>query len=193
MTTLGPPFFAVYNPSGDNSTVCTDFTVSPGETRVFAINNLPPPGGLARTIGFWKNWSSCTGGGQTFKLDQTLGLKDITIGILVLHDSNANPNVASDCSAAVNLLNKSTINTGKKMSSDPAFNLVAQLLAADLNIQAGAGQNACVVNEITSAQTLLAAIHFDGNTHDKMTTAQNNLANSLATTLDKYNNTTTCP
>jgi hypothetical protein len=197
MTTLGPPFYTVYNPSGDNSTVCTDFSVSPAETKVFTINNTPPPGGLARTIGFWKNWSSCTGGGQPiYKLDQVLGLADITIGILVLHDSDTRPNYASDCADAVDLLNKSTITSckppNKKMSSDPAFNLAAQLLAADLNVNAGAGQNGCVVDAINAAQALLAAIHFDGCKHDNMTAAQVTKANCLATKLDVYNNTTTC-
>ncbi len=33
MTTLGPPFYVVYNPSGDNSTVCTDFSVQPGTRK----------------------------------------------------------------------------------------------------------------------------------------------------------------
>jgi len=198
MTTLGPPFYTVYNPSGDNSFVCTDFTVSPAQIKVFTIDNKPPPGGLARTIGFWKNWASCanSGGNQKPVLDQTLGLGDITIGILVLHDSNPNPDVASDCSDAVDLLNKSTITTckpsNKKMSSDPAFNLAAQLLAADLNVNAGAGVNSCVVNAINAAQSLLAAIHFDGCTHDTMSTAQVTKANCLATLLDQYNNTTTC-
>src|SRR5439155_9625711 len=112
MTTLGPPFYTVYNPSGDNSTVCTDFTVSATNQLSFSINNTFP-GGLARTLGFWKNWSSCasSNGGQKPILDQTLGKGDITIGILVLHDSNANPDVASDCLAAVRLLNKSTIDS----------------------------------------------------------------------------------
>jgi len=41
-TTLGPPLYSVYNPSGDNSVVCTDFTVSAGRTRVFSIDNMPP-------------------------------------------------------------------------------------------------------------------------------------------------------
>ncbi|MGN6607629.1 MAG: prealbumin-like fold domain-containing protein [Jatrophihabitans sp.] len=62
MTSLGPPFFAVYNPSGDNSVVCTDFTVTAGQTRSFPIDNTPPPGGPGLTIDYWKNWSSCSGG-----------------------------------------------------------------------------------------------------------------------------------
>ena len=44
--------------SGDNSVVCTDFTVAAGETKTFTINNQPPPGGMSLTIGYWKNWSS---------------------------------------------------------------------------------------------------------------------------------------
>jgi hypothetical protein len=194
MTTLGPPLYSVFNPSGDNSTVCTDFTVSPGQTRTFAIDNKPPPGGFARTIGFWKNWASCSGsnGGQKPVLDQTLGLGDIMIGDLVLHDSNANPDVASDCTAAVRILNKSKISDGKKMSSDPAFNLAAQLLAAKLNIQAGAGSCGLAATAMNDAQALLDVVNFDGNGHGTMSSAQVSQANSLATKLDRYNNNTLC-
>src|SRR5437870_13903723 len=92
--------------------------------------NTPPPGGRALTIGFWKNWASCASskGKQTPELDKTLQLGDITIGTLVLHDSNTDPNVASDCVSAVRLLSKQRISDGKNMASDPAFNLAAQLL-----------------------------------------------------------------
>jgi len=189
MTTLGPPFYVVFNPSGDNSTVCTDFTVDPGQPRTFAIDNIPPPGGLARTIGFWKNWASCGGskGNQKPVLDQTLAASDpagITIGTLTLH--------AGDCLKAVRLLDKSTIDTGKKMASDPAFGLAAQLLAAKLNIVAGAGSCPAAVTAINNAQALLAATHFNGITHDKLSAAQATQANSLATTLDRYNNSLLC-
>ncbi len=99
LTTLGPPLYSVFNPSGDNSVVCTDFTVAPGATKTFTINNQPPPGGMGLTIGFWKNWSACakSNGGQKPTLDRTLQLGDLTLGTLVLHDSNSNPDVASDC------------------------------------------------------------------------------------------------
>jgi hypothetical protein len=189
MTTLGPPFYVVYNPSGDNSTVCTDFSVRPGETKSFAIDNKPPPGGLARTIGFWKNWASCASskGNQKPVLDQTLAAADpggIAIGILTLH--------AGDCLKAIRLLDKSTVDTGKKMASDPAFGLAAQLLAAKLNIVAGAGSCPAAVTAINDAQRLLASIHFNGITHDKLNAAQATQANSLATTLDRYNNNLLC-
>jgi hypothetical protein len=189
MTTLGPPFYVVYNPSGDNSTVCTDFSVDPGVTKEFAIDNKPPPGGLARTIGFWKNWASCaqSSGKQKPVLDQTLALAEpagVQIGDLVLH--------ADDCLKAVRILDKSTINSGTKKSSDPAFSLAAQLLAARLNVVAGAGTCPAAVTAINAAQALLDGINFDGITHATMTTAQKNDANSLATTLDRYNNNVLC-
>jgi uncharacterized cupredoxin-like copper-binding protein len=193
MTTLGPPLFVVYNPSGDNSTVCTNFTVQPGQTRTFTIDNTTPPGGFARTIGFWKNWASCSNsnGKQKPILDQTLALAEpggITVGILNLQGSTVTPNAAPSCPAAVAVLSKRTISTGKSMSSDPAFNMAAQLLGADLNVQAGAGACPALVTAINSAQSLLAAILFDGNTHLVMTSEQKTQANSLQTQLNSYNN-----
>ena len=154
-------------------------------------------GGLARTIGFWKNWASCasSGGNQKPALDQTLAAAEpagITIGTLTLHGARVKPNTAPDCLKAVRLLNKSTIDTGKKMSSDPAFNLAAQLLAAKLNVTAGAGTCPAAVSAINDAQTLLAAVHFNGITHDRLTAAQTTQANNLATTLDRYNNNLLC-
>ena len=104
--------------------------------------------------------------------------------ILTLH--------AGDCLKAVRLLDKSTIDTGKKMASDPAFGLAAQLLAAKLNIVAGAGSCPAAVTAINDAQALLAATHFNGITHDKLSAAQATQANSLATTLDRYNNSLLC-
>ena len=68
-------------------------------------------------------------------LDQTLAAADpagIAIGTLTLH--------AGDCLKAVRLLDKSTVDTGKKMASDAAFGLAAQLLAAKLNMVAGRRQ-----------------------------------------------------
>jgi hypothetical protein len=197
MTTLGPPFYVVYNPSGDNSTLCANFTVNPAEAKPIAVDNQPPPGGLARTIGFWKNWASCASsrGNQRPVLDQTLAGAEpagVTIGTLTLHGSTSTPNTAPDCLKAVRLLDKSTINTGKKMASDPAFNLAAQLLAAELNIKAGALICPSAISAVNDAQTLLAAVHFNGISHAKLSSAEATQANGLATALDRYNNSMLC-
>jgi hypothetical protein len=197
MTTLGPPFYVVYNPSGDNSVVCTDFTPAVGDSpKVFSIDNKPPPGGLARTIGFWKNWASCAGsnGKQKPVLDQTLALALSTNSPLYWGRTKAGATLYLKnltCAQAVSLLNKSPF-SAKKASSDPAFNLAAQLIAAELNVVAGAGTCPAALQAINDASALLYAIHFDGSTHDNMTAAQTTQANSLATTLDKYNNNQLC-
>jgi hypothetical protein len=196
-TTLGSPQFVVFNPDGDNSTVCTDFTAQPGELKAFEIDNAPPPGGLARTIGFWKNWTSCDGkGNQDPVLDQTLALATppgIQIGTLFLVGDTLNDEVAPDCLKAIRLLDKSNIVTDKKMASDPAFGLAAQLLAAKLNAVAGAGVCPAAQTAIDNGQALLFSINFNGQTHGAMNKAQQNLARALASTLDSYNNNLLCP
>ena len=185
LTSLGPPLFSVYNPSGDNSTVCADFTVAPGETKLFAINNNAPPGGMARTIGFWKNWSSCGGsnGKQKPVLDQTLVKAG---GHILIGDLDVDT-----CLEAVRLLEKSTLD-GKKMASDPSFNLAAQLMAARLNIAAGAGTCGSAISAINAAQALLDSYNFVGTTAPKLSKSDVTLANSLATTIDRYNNNKLC-
>jgi hypothetical protein len=188
-TTLAPAPFVLYDPSGDNSTLCANFSVSAGETKSIAVDNRPPPGGLGRTIGFWKNWASCasSNGKQKPVLDQTLAAADptgISIGLLTLH--------AGDCLKAVRLLDKSTIDTGKKLSSDPAFNLAAQLLASKLNVKAGALTCPSATSAISEAAALLGAVHFTGINHDKLTPGQTTQANGLATTLDHFNNNLLC-
>ena len=104
---------------------------------------------------------------------------------------------APDCSIAVNLLDKSTIDGKKKMSSDPLFNLTAQLLGAELNRFMGAGINGATIMNIDRAVLLNGKYKFNGLTYTpKLTTADANTANCLATQLDNYNNgrpTGLCP
>lgn len=188
-----PPDGVVQNPDTDNSIVCVNFSVAPGETKVFTIDNRPPPGGDARTIGFWKNWASCSrsNGKQRPVLDQTLALFPIaggqtTRGVFI------GDLYVDTCLEAVRLLNKSTVDTGQKKASDPTFNLAAQLLAARLNVRAGAGTCPAAVTAINQAQALLDAVNFNGVTHNVLTQAQATQANNLATTLDLYNNNQLC-
>lgn len=198
-----PPDGVVPDPNVDNSILCVNFTAQ-GQT--FKVDNTPPPGGRALTIGFWKNWASCasSGGKQKPVLDQTLAQAEpngevisATSGTypafgptfyLVLHGSTMKPNTAPDCTKAVKLLNKSTITKGTKMASDPAFNLAAQLLAAELNYTAGAGKTGTATNAITQAVLLLGKYQFNGDTHTKISAADTTTMNNLAKILDDYNN-----
>jgi hypothetical protein len=230
-TTLGPNLFVpgsmttptLPNPNVNNMTVCTDFVASAGVTTTFAVDNSPPPGGRALTIGFWKNWASCTTSSTNKKpmLDQTLAIATtpLNIGLVVSAQTAGSgwptfgpayylvlrgdpstlvtTNNAPDCSKAVNLLNKSTKTRGAKMASDPLFNMTAQLIGAQLNYYAGAGGNAPTTNNILSAVLLDGKYKFDGDTYTpKLSSSDTTKANCLATQLDNYNNdrlVSTCP
>jgi hypothetical protein len=173
----------------DNSRVCADFTLAAGEAKVVAVANTRP-GGAQLTIGFWKNHASCkkSNGGQAAVLDATLTLAGTTlIGDLSLTGSTA------DCVKAVNVLNKTTIDGKTKKSSDPLFNMAAQLLAAKLNVTGGAGTCAASTNAINAAQALLVKYHWNGLTYSPaLTSGDAALANQLNNTLDLYNNGNLC-
>jgi hypothetical protein len=199
-TTLGtfvpdsfiPPDGIALNPGVDNSVVCGNFTPSPGETVSFTVDNTPPPGGRALTIGFWKNWASCTTSSTrkrpvldevlvTFPVADGQSRSGIWFGALYV----------DTCSEAVALLNKSTL-SGKKVASDPAFNMAAQLMAADLNVRAGAGFCPAVTTAINQAHALLAKVGFNGVFKPPMSAADAATMNSLANTLNRYNNNLFC-
>ncbi|WP_428356750.1 hypothetical protein [Methyloprofundus sp.] len=178
---------------GDNSSECINITLNPGDMYSLDVDNTPPPGGDAHTIGFWKNWTSCDGRGkQAAVLDDNL---PVTLDTDFVIDK---------CPVAVDLLdkrkvkNEDIIKDGKKSASDPIYNMVAQLFAAKLNVNAGAGGCAALTNAITDADALLTDVGFDGNMDykkgsDKLTRKQKAEANALAGTLDAYNNNQLCP
>ena len=192
---------------GDNSTECINITLVSGANGPGGITGVPnpidnvlppPPGGDARTIGYWKNWSSCTGGKQYIKAQQQNELNK-TLDFYLPANSGLYPigDIAGPltCQQAVYLLGKSDMVTGKKMASDPAYNLAAQFIAAKLNVLAGAATCPAATTAIAAAQTLLDAVNFTGTGSYKnsMTASQITQANSLASTLDSYNNNTLCP
>ncbi len=180
----------------DNSAVCVNFTLDPGEAQTFTVNDTPPPGGDARTIGYWKNWGSCSSGGKRTTLDGTLSGFPIAAG-QTTNGVFVGKLYVDTCLEAVDILAKSTVTSPpKNMASDAAYNLAAQLLAADLNIQAGAGSCAAATSAITQGQALLTSINFRGTTGYLPAKAKNkavrNHALSLANTLDLYNNNELC-
>ena len=182
-----------------NDTRCVNFVVDVGETLAFQINNAFP-GGDPRTIGYWKNWNTCTGGNQPataaanggpaegwYILDDLLNSPGYTIGILPLG--------GEQCEDAVNILDKRDVESGKKNASDAAYGLAAQLLAAQLNLSAGAETCQAAVDAVNAGQTLLADIDFDGTRNylkGKNAGALRAEANGLAATLDAYNNGLLC-
>lgn len=177
-------------PEPDNSVICVAFSVAPGETIVFAVDNDPPPGGDARTIGFWRNWSSCTGGHQDPVLDETLAS-------LPGNGTLLGDRFVDECTEAVRLLSKRDADTGANRASDGAYALASQLLAAQLNLQRGAGSCAAADAAIAAGQALLDEIGFVGTGSylpskgwgDPVRRAQ---SHALAGEIDAYNNNVLC-
>ena len=169
---------------------CVTVDLDYGDDVTVAWENTPPPGGDARTIGYWKNWSSCSNGRQYEKavadgtVDKTLdGNLPQTIGDLIL----------DNCEDARNILDKRDLD-GRKRANDGAYGLAAQLLAAKLNFSAGAGVCTAATDAADAAQALLAndPVNFDGTGQYLRRGALYNQARDLAATLDEYNNNTLC-
>ncbi|MBT8093073.1 MAG: hypothetical protein KJN77_08560, partial [Gammaproteobacteria bacterium] len=166
----------------------------PDETETFAVDNTPPPTpeGAAKTIGFWKNWTSCDGhGNQDDVLDQTL---DAAGGSISLGGF-----AVTSCYDAVDLLDKrdiaesDAVRDGKKKGGDAAYGLAAQLLAAKLNLEANAGDCQEVLDTIDDADALLFNFTGTGNYWKGKNAGDDRaLATELAGILDDYNNNLLC-
>ncbi|MEN8172869.1 MAG: Ig-like domain-containing protein, partial [Chloroflexota bacterium] len=208
---VGPNGYSrVYDPNYEpppaiytNDTRCVNFVIDVGETLNFQIDNQYL-GGEPRTIGYWKNWNTCTGGGQADTAAENGGPAE---GWYILDDVLYNPPGMTvgtytfpledpGCEEGVAVLNKSDINTGEKFAEDAAYNLAAQLVAANANLAVGAQTCEAVVNTVADAQALLVSIGFDGRGgylrpvgYDKDTY---DYANALAEILDFYNNGLLC-
>jgi hypothetical protein len=200
-----------------NEERCVNFVANGGAMEVFQVDNRFP-GGRPSTIGYWKNWDSCSGGGQVYNaienggetpaerlgsgnalLDDVLQAPGITIGVLTMVADNDVFDCDEGTQDAVNILDKRDIDSDKKKASDPAYGLAAQLLAALANEAAGAGVCPEAGNAITAAQELLVGIEFDGTAGyfvkkvDEINGFTKQEANTLAGILDSYNNGTLCP
>ena len=175
------------DPLASNDTYCVDFELAAGETESFQVDNTPPPGGDARTIGYWKNWNDCTNGNQDDvlgdTLDQLVDGEYIRLGT-VMFGNDAN------CEDVVLILDKRDTD-GKKQASDPCFNAASQLLASELNEIAGARTCQDLVGLQGETQDALIEAGFDGdrcNLKKRQDADLISLLNTNAGLLDAYNN-----
>jgi hypothetical protein len=175
--------------------ICVDFTVTAGQTQTFNLDNTPPPGGVALTIGYWKNHATCGTSGvkkDRDALDKALATFPIALG-------QTKPGFlvgdlyVDTCQEAVSLLSKQATDSTKQQSSDPAFNFAAQYVAYKLNIAAGSDPNNAAANAAAAdGQAILDAISFDGSlaggAHTAISATQAAALNADAHILDLYNN-----
>ena len=181
------------SPPEDLGTRCYDFQVSPGQARAFEVDNSRP-GGDPRTIGYWKNWNRCTGGNQAATAAKNGGaaagfflVEDLLPQLdrrFHRHELPAGGQAALEAGPG-----------GKSKSSDAAYELGAQLLAARFNLAAGAETCPAVQQAVLDGQTLLDGINFTGSGDylgSKSKDPRRAQALSLAATLDRYNNGNLC-
>jgi hypothetical protein len=217
----GSPLVGIvaYDPNADDTVPedlgnrCVDFgkntsiPVTVGKTVHFKVDNTYP-GGDPRTPGYWKNWNTCTGGGQAATAEANGGyaegfwlLDDVLNGFgigggIVWDDILTNDTYTfsiTKCLDAVNILDKRTLD-GRKVASDPLHNLATHLLAAQLNFAAGACTSPEINAKAREAEELLDKYNFNGLSHDSIPKKSTDatLANTLASYLDLYNNGEFC-
>lgn len=188
-----------YNPNAtdvppeDLGVRCYDFEAKAGQTAAFVIDNSFP-GGDGRTPGYWKNWNTCTGGNQPLTAASNGGAAE---GFYLLDDllpQLVGKLDVTTCPVGVAILDKREVGgRGQKKANDAAYNLAAAFLAAKLNLAGGAYTCQVVQDAVVAAQALLDRIKFIG-IGNYLTRANQDraTANSLANTLDMYNNNLLC-
>ena len=159
--------------------------------------------GEPRSKGYWKNWSSCTNGGQFAKGDATdeIDTLDEAIGN---HPNAFTPYaitpdlVVDNCEQAHAVLSGELL-TGENNNNDGAAALASQLLAAKMNQAAGqfSGCNAEVFTAIDEAVALLDSVNYDGTAtvlgpRNKVMKEQRGQAYELQATLEMYNTLKNC-
>ena len=176
------------DPMVDNSIYCVDFTLGSCETVSFLVDNTPPPGGDARTPGYWKNWSECTGGGQEDVLGASIECSDLGFFPIGLVEVDM-------CYEAVSILDMRQIAVnlkGKKKASDACYLLASKLLAAELNTTDCIGARDCPELDalMTAAQQLLVDEGFDGENRKCLRSKDTAYSDAidLAEELDDYLN-----
>ncbi|HSN54386.1 MAG TPA: hypothetical protein VLT32_06920, partial [Candidatus Sulfomarinibacteraceae bacterium] len=187
----------------------TGFPIVRGGTLVLEVDNVPPPGGEARTPGYWKNWSTCSGGRQQYTADKNSedlngdgvidGAERIAAGFPLIDDvlpQSLGSLEVSTCTDAVLILDHYEIvgNKPKKFASDGAYKLARSLLAYKANIAAGAATCQAAVDAAAFGDDLLTDIGFEADgAYLRPNNPRYQEAVNLAGTLDAYNNNMLCP
>jgi len=193
----------------------TDWEFPTGEALMIDVDNQTPQGSTPRSPGYWKNWTLLGKGNQAataaanggwangFWLTENVLDQAVGGGVRwddILTDSFPAFWVVPEQAIEILQMRVVTVNTkvgdGKVLASDPIRQLARNLLAAQLNLGAGACSTPAVVTAVVNAETLLDKYDFDG----KLSTAypigkkgsDAALARSLSGYLDGYNNGMVC-
>jgi hypothetical protein len=170
------------------------FDLAAGQTLAFTIDDQHPQGGQ-RTIGYWKNWNSCSHDGAFVARAAKTGntLLDAFLPIVLVPDPTPlnlldyNGFTVTTCAQAIDIL-------GTPAGKYAEHQLAAQLLAAMANVAAGAGCGS-INTTIAHAQALLASISWNGSSSTKIVDSKYPTRAdflSTASILDTFNNGLLC-
>lgn len=121
-------------------------------------------GGEPRTTGYWLLWNSCA---PDNRADVAAANGGRAAGWIILDDLLVNPGIVvgnllvTDCVQAVNLLNYKDI-FGEEKTDDLTYSVAAQLLAAQLNLAAGAVSCPAAEDALNGGQLYLVGLGFTG-------------------------------
>jgi len=165
------------------------FTLAAAQVLAFTIDDQHPLGGQ-RTIGYWKNWNSCSHDSAFVARSLKTGnaLADSFLPIILVPGAFPYAGVTvTTCAQVVDILSNASAKYAEHQ-------LAAQLLAAMLNVAAGAGCGN-INTVISHAQSLLQTIHWNGSSSTKIVDANSPYRAdflSTAATLDQFNNGLYC-
>jgi hypothetical protein len=122
-------------------------------------------GGEPRTAGYWLVWNACA---EENEADVAAANGGRDAGWILLDDLLTDPGVllgdltVETCEQGIRLLQVQDLE-GKNRSDELAFELAAQLLAAQLNLAAGAEYCPAVDEAVRAGQLLLLSLQFEGS------------------------------
>lgn len=170
--------------------------LSPGEILTINVDTNRTTIGEPRTVEYWMEWNNCSNTNNDTYATVAIDNGGWSGGYWLLEDvldtsipgaGISQPYNLTSCTDAVGLLSQWS------NSTDCAYPLAAQLIAAESNVIAGAIACNASTDAISSAQSFLTSIGFNGSgSYLPAGDAQCPTANALMTKLDYYNNGLLC-
>jgi hypothetical protein len=154
-------------------------------------------GGEPRSSGYWLIWNTCAEGNQS-EIARANGGREA--GWILMDDLLADPGVLigtlqiETCQQGLSLLQSRNLQNND-MKSDAAYNLAAQLLAAQLNLASGSEYCPASDQAVSEAQLLLLELNFDGTGSylgPPLASSKMDNARELIEQLASYNSGTLC-
>ena len=167
-------------------------TATPVPAATIDLSLISEGGGEPRSAGYWLVWNGCAEGNQSEVAAANGGRE---AGWIIMDDLLLDPGIlvgtdaVESCEQGVVLLARQDP-AGDLQGDDVAYRLASAVLAAQLNLAAGAEYCPKVGELVQSAQVVLISVEFDGTgmyLRPGADSEQVALAEGLAEQLERYN------